>query len=71
MQMTLLKQFWQEDDGATAIEYGLIAGLVSVVIIVAITALGGNLSAIFQTISDKMSTANTTAGTGAPAKAGG
>jgi pilus assembly protein Flp/PilA len=61
MQTSLIKQFWQDEEGATAIEYGLIAGLISVVIVVAITALGGNLSTLFTTISGKLTTANTAA----------
>lgn len=36
------------DRGATAVEYGLIVGLIAVVIIVAVTLLGGRLSGIFN-----------------------
>jgi pilus assembly protein Flp/PilA len=49
--MTKLRTFFKSDKGATAIEYGLIAALVSVVIIVALTTVGGNLSAVFQSIA--------------------
>ena len=45
--MNSLSRFWNEQSGATAIEYGLIAGLIAVVIIVAVTLLGRNLSSIF------------------------
>jgi len=38
-------------DGATAIEYGLIAGLISVVIITVLTTTGTNLRAKFQAIA--------------------
>lgn len=38
--MSLLR----DEEGATAIEYGLIAGLIAVVIIAAVTLIGGNLS---------------------------
>ncbi len=44
-------------DGATAIEYGLIAGLIAVAIVVVVTALGTNLSSLFSTISGKVATA--------------
>jgi len=42
---TALKKFWQDESGVTAIEYGLIAGLLAVVVIAAVTAGGGNLGA--------------------------
>ncbi len=37
----------RNEDGATAIEYGLIAGLIAVVIIAAVTLLGTDLAAVF------------------------
>ena len=40
--------------GATAVEYGLIVALIAVVIIVAVVALGTNLTAVFQYIADKL-----------------
>ena len=46
----LLNRFVADQSGATAIEYGLIAGLISVVIIGAVTALGTKLNAKFTTI---------------------
>ena len=42
--------------GATAVEYGLLVALIAVVIIVAVTALGGQLKDLFQAIADKIST---------------
>jgi pilus assembly protein Flp/PilA len=42
--------FFSDESGATAIEYGLIAGLVSVVIIVAVTAVGTKLSNTFTSV---------------------
>ena len=48
---TQLQQFWNDEDGATAIEYGLIAGLIAVAIIAALTALGGDLRAMFEKVS--------------------
>jgi pilus assembly protein Flp/PilA len=41
----------RDESGATAIEYGLIAALISVVIIAAITLVGSNLSTVFNTIA--------------------
>lgn len=46
-----LKTFKKDEAGATAIEYGLIAALLSVVIITALTTLGTNLSAAFQAVA--------------------
>jgi pilus assembly protein Flp/PilA len=40
----------RKERGATAVEYGLLVGLIAVVIIVAVTALGGRLNAMFQAI---------------------
>ena len=38
----------RDERGATAVEYGLMVALIAIVIIVAVTLLGGNLSAIFN-----------------------
>lgn len=40
----------RKDRGATAVEYGLLVGLIAVVIIAVVTALGGRLQAMFQSI---------------------
>ena len=50
----IFARFAQDESGATAIEYGLIAALISVALIVAATAVGGNLSTLFNTIADKL-----------------
>jgi len=47
----ILQMFLKDESGATAIEYGLIAALIAVVIITAVTAVGTQLSATFNTIS--------------------
>ncbi len=47
--------FVRNEDGATAIEYGLIAALVSVAAIGALTAMGGSLSLMFNTVSSALS----------------
>jgi len=44
----------KETKGATAVEYGLMVGLIAVVIIVAVTALGGKLNGLFDSISDQL-----------------
>ncbi|HVW91349.1 MAG TPA: Flp family type IVb pilin [Devosia sp.] len=55
--MNIVANFAKDESGATAIEYGLIAALIAVGIIVAATALGGSLSGIFNAISGKLDTA--------------
>jgi pilus assembly protein Flp/PilA len=52
--MNLFARFAQDESGATAIEYGLIAALISVGIIVAASALGGSLGDLFTGISGKL-----------------
>jgi pilus assembly protein Flp/PilA len=42
----------RSDRGATAVEYGLMVALIAVVIIIAVTALGTNLSVIFQNVAN-------------------
>jgi pilus assembly protein Flp/PilA len=46
-----LKKLWKSDDGATAIEYGLIAALIAVAAIVAMQAVGTSLISIFTTVA--------------------
>ena len=50
--MSMFRRFVKDDSGATAIEYGLIAALVSVAIIVMLGTLGDNLNATFKTVAD-------------------
>ncbi len=47
----LVSRYVKDESGATAIEYGLIASLVSVVIIGALTFLGGRLSQTFMNVA--------------------
>ncbi len=56
--ITTLARFVKDENGATAIEYGLIAALVSVAAIGALTALGGSLSNLFNTVSSSVATAS-------------
>lgn len=52
--MNMFSRFLRDESGATAIEYGLIAALIAVVIITAVTAVGTNLSGTFNTIAGKV-----------------
>jgi pilus assembly protein Flp/PilA len=51
-----VKDFTREEDGVTAIEYGLIAALIAVVIIAGATLVGTNLNALFNFIAGKLTT---------------
>jgi pilus assembly protein Flp/PilA len=55
--MKKLINFFKEEDGVTAIEYGLIAALIAIVIILALTLLGTALSNKFDTIATAVNTA--------------
>jgi pilus assembly protein Flp/PilA len=57
----IFARFMKDESGATAIEYGLIAALISVALIAGATTLGNSLSTTFNTISTKMTTASTAA----------
>lgn len=53
----IFARLMKDESGATAIEYGLIAALISVALIGGATTLGGSLNTLFQDLSGKMSTA--------------
>ena len=52
-----IRRFRKSEDGATAIEYGLIAALIAVVIIVAVTTVGTELNKTFSLIGNKLENA--------------
>lgn len=54
---TAVQGFFADEDGVTAIEYALIAALVGVGVAVAAKALGGGISAAFNNIVSRLSTA--------------
>ena len=49
-----VKNFWNDEEGVTAIEYGLIAALIAVMIIAGATAIGINLDVIFNFIAGQL-----------------
>ena len=55
--MNALMNFINDEEGVTAIEYGLIASLIAVAIIAAVTATGGKLSAMFNFITSSLRSA--------------
>ncbi|ACB63927.1 Flp/Fap pilin component [Burkholderia ambifaria MC40-6] len=56
----LIKRFLKEEDGVTAIEYGLIAGLIAVAIIAGASTVGSNLSSTFSKIGTCVSSPSAT-----------
>ena len=62
--MNTVARFVNDESGATAIEYGLIAALIAVAIIVAAGLLGGSLSTMFSGISTKLDAAAEAGGVG-------
>jgi len=51
---TLLARFAKDESGATAIEYGLIASLIAVAAITAMTTVGSKLTSTFSNVSAKL-----------------
>jgi pilus assembly protein Flp/PilA len=56
----LMIRLRNEEKGATAVEYGIMVALIAVVIIVAVTTLGGNLTAMFDNVAGSVPTAPAT-----------
>ena len=54
----LLNRFAKDESGATAIEYGLIAALIAVVIITALRTIGSNLNIAFTRVGTELATAS-------------
>ncbi|MBE7183154.1 MAG: Flp family type IVb pilin [Methylobacterium mesophilicum] len=63
--LKIFARFKKDESGATAIEYGLIAALIGVAIIVGAGSLGATLNKKFDSIATTVSGASTTATTGA------
>jgi pilus assembly protein Flp/PilA len=53
--MKMIKKLFKNEEGATAIEYGLIAALIAVAAITAMSSLGGNLNKTFNKVSNQLS----------------
>ena len=52
--MQALRRLWRDEEGATAVEYGLMVALIAVVIIIAVTTLGTNLNTTFTNVAAKI-----------------
>lgn len=51
------KKFLKQEDGATAIEYGLFAALISAVIVLAVSQLGGTVNSAFTSVNTELQSA--------------
>lgn len=60
--LSFTNRLWKDEDGATAIEYGLLAALIAVAIITIVGTLGGTLNGVFTRVN-----ADLVSGTPAPA----
>ncbi|BAH74129.1 Flp family type IVb pilin [Solidesulfovibrio magneticus] len=52
--LTAITQFIRDEEGATAVEYGLMAALIAAVIITAVTSIGTNLTTTFNTVATSL-----------------
>jgi pilus assembly protein Flp/PilA len=50
----LLERFHADEEGATAVEYGMLVALIAAVIVLTVQTLGGQIQAAFQTIVDAL-----------------
>ena len=57
-KMKKLLRFIKDEEGVTAIEYGLIAALIAIVIVVAVTLVGTSLNTLFNKVASELVTAN-------------
>ncbi|WP_243368282.1 Flp family type IVb pilin [Fundidesulfovibrio soli] len=56
--LELIKRFVKEEDGASAVEYGLLVALIAAVIVGIVATLGGQIQSAFQTVSDQLPAAS-------------
>jgi len=56
--MERIKNFFKDESGASAVEYGLLVALISVVIITAVTLLGKNLTDVFNNAAGALTAAS-------------
>lgn len=56
--MQKLRAFWKDDSGVTMIEYGLLAALIAVVCIAAVTSVGTHLTRLFKVVYLELQIAN-------------
>lgn len=55
----MMRNFFKDESGASAVEYGLLVALIAVVIIGAVTALGSSISTMFTGVATSIGTVST------------
>ncbi len=54
VMLNFVRTLWKDEEGATAVEYGLIVAAIAAVIVVTVGILGGKVETAFKTVSDNM-----------------
>jgi pilus assembly protein Flp/PilA len=52
--LNIIRKLWKDESGQGMTEYGLIIALVAIAVIIALTAMGGKVSAVFDQITSKL-----------------
>lgn len=52
--VAMVKQLWKDEEGATALEYGLMVAAIAAVIVIVVFALGEKVSSAFEKVNSKM-----------------
>ncbi len=56
--MELIKNLWRDEEGASAVEYGLLVALIAAVIILAVQGLGGTMNNVFTNVNSAVGAAS-------------
>ena len=56
--MELIKNLWRDEEGASAVEYGLLVALIAAVIILAVQGLGGTMNNVFTNVNSAVNAAS-------------
>ena len=52
--MKLIEKIIREEEGATAVEYAIMVGLIAIVIVIAVQLVGANLNSLFESVLTEM-----------------
>lgn len=54
--LSMVRKLWKDEEGATAVEYGLMVAAIAAVIVVIVFALGGQVNGAFKKVNDNINT---------------